>query len=60
MAETKNARSSVARIVKKNPRQSASAIAKAAGISRQRAYQLLDALGYELVVYWRKKHRTIR
>ena len=48
------AREKIERIVKVNPRQSAAEIARQAGVSRQRAHQILEALGYELVVYWRK------
>lgn len=52
------ARTRVTAIVQANPRQTAAAIGQQAGVSRQRAHQILSQLGYELVVSWRKRRKA--
>jgi predicted ArsR family transcriptional regulator len=49
-------RQTVERLVKANRSISAAEIARQAGVSRERARQILDDLGYEL--QWRKKAKS--
>jgi predicted ArsR family transcriptional regulator len=49
-------RQTVERLVKANRSVSAAEIARQAGVSRERARQILDDLGYEL--QWRKKAKS--
>ena len=57
MTADETAREAVARILRKNPRQSAAEIAAQAGVSRQRVHQILHEMGYELTLsyVWRKR-----
>jgi len=54
MTADESTREKIERILRDDPRQSAADIARQAGVTRQRAHQILESLGYELVVYWRK------
>jgi DNA-directed RNA polymerase sigma subunit (sigma70/sigma32) len=47
----------VERLVKADPRITAAEIARQAGVSRERARQILESLGYELEQVWRKRKK---
>ena len=47
----------VERMVKADPTVSAAEIARKAGVSRERARQILEDMGYELRCTWRKRRR---
>jgi predicted transcriptional regulator len=55
MTPEAQAREKIVRIVRENPRQTATDIAAKAGVTKQRASQILKSLGYELVYYWRRR-----
>jgi predicted ArsR family transcriptional regulator len=47
----------IERLVKADPTLSAAQLARAVGVSRQRASKILEDLGYELQSRWVKKRR---
>ena len=55
-AQLHTTRETVERLVKANRSISAAEIARQAGVSRERARQILDDLGFEL--QWRKKAKS--
>lgn len=53
-------RQTVLRMVQHDPAISAAEIARQAGVTRQRAAQILESLGYILDQKWRKRRRKLR
>lgn len=53
-------RATVERLIKADKRITAAEIARQAGVSRERARQILDDLGYELDQVWRKRAKRGR
>lgn len=55
MVQDSDTRALIARLVKANPRLTAVELAAKAGVTRQRAYQILESLGYYSLTIWRKR-----